>query len=433
MSSIGNTCMNLRLKRPGGTNAWKQALIFNSLLIIIAILASRIVTGAFATDGFGSSPTPEALAETRRAMDATFSDMVPRSASPRSFWSDLVDRELRNHNMAAARGFLLVAPNMLDRNDVRAVKAAASAEPTGTEDQRLVRAALLFLPNDVRVRYERAVRPANIDMPIPADPASSVLPPEDGPADTVDDDADAASSSVSSRPAGTNTSFLLVGDLEDLASNARKWIANDQTDSFELRLTALSMLEGETTPGIQIGKAASIIKAAKRAHRLTPQYTRILEQRIEAILPAVELRPRLEQALRETAPLSVLGPRVQTAFAETVDQEALPRLAVELEQVNRIADATSPAGAIALIEQVRDPGDMRRARLIAEAGGDRAIALVSQAGMKALSAAETGISWSRALVLQIMGLAAAAMAMLWTVISALNQWHASRQRPIALI
>ncbi len=422
--------MALYRKNSGQSPGWKLALIFNSLLIVLAVLAARIIAGAFAMQGFGVSPTPEALAETRREIDVAFKEMVPKGAAPRAFWADLVDRELRAGNMPAARGFLLAAPNMLDRSDVKLIRAAADTEPSGTEDQRLIRAALLILQTSVRVRYERAIRPPEIALPI-----ANTADGED--ADSISDDVagpeTAPDAETPADAAEGGKAFSLLGDLEDLASHSQKWISGATTDSYELRMSGLGAISSEIAHGIDMGEAASILKAARRARRLQSQYSRVLEQRLDAALPESVLRPLIEDALRETAPLSILGPKVQSAFVQAIDPRSLPRLAVEIEQINRIADATDPASTIALIEHVRDPGDMRRARLIAEAGGERAVALVSQLGADALDIADTGITWSRALILQVMGLAATAMILLWTLISALSQAMMGRRRPIALI
>ena len=429
--------MPLELRQSGKQSGWKQALVFNSLLIVIAILAARIIISAFAGQGFGANPTPEALAETRRSIDAAFVDMVPKTADPKEFWSDQVDRELRDRNMAAARGFLLAAPQMLDRDTARSVKAAADTELSGTEEQRLVRAALFFLPNDVRIRYERAIRPPEIDMPLLDTPDTELTEAEPAPEEAEDvlplDEPPTTAPTPSVSTATLSRSFSMLGDLEDLTSTSQKWMNGDLTDSFELRMAGLATVSPESVPGINMGEAASILKAARRARRLTPQYARLLEQRLNTTLPEDDLHTRLEDALSVTAPLSVLGPRVLAAFEQSIDLEDLPPLAVEIEQVNRIAEATDPASAIALIEHVRNPGDMRRARLVAEAGGERAAALVSQIGGDTLDLAESGISWSRALILQVLGLLAAALVLLWTVFTAIIRAFSSRTRPMELI
>jgi hypothetical protein len=103
--------------------------------------------------------------------------------------------------------------------------------------------------------------------------------------------------------------------------------------------------------------------------------------------------------------------RVKAAFVDSIDARGLQRLESDLEQIDRIGTLTSPAAAVTLIEQVRDASDLRRVRLIAEAGGDRAVALVKQSGAGALRIADTGIRWTLEMVLQVMGMTAAALAL----------------------
>ena len=75
------------------------------------------------------------------------------------------------------------------------------------------------------------------------------------------------------------------------------------------------------------------------------------------------------------------------------------------------------AAAITLIEHVKDSSDLRRARLLAEAGGDRSVALVKQDGPGALRIADTGIKWTQQLMLQVMGLTASGLALLYVMIA----------------
>ena len=78
---------------------------------------------------------------------------------------------------------------------------------------------------------------------------------------------------------------------------------------------------------------------------------------------------------------------------------------------------TSTPAAITLIEHLKDEADLRRARLLAEAGGDRSVALVKQNGEDALRIADTGIKWTRDLMFQVMGLTASGLALLYVMIA----------------
>ena len=81
-------------------------------------------------------------------------------------------------------------------------------------------------------------------------------------------------------------------------------------------------------------------------------------------------------------------------------------------------------GTVSVYAQNKDYHDTVKKRLkrlarwlIAEAGGDRSVALVKQMGPHALRIADTGVRWTRELVLQFMGLTAAGLIMFWVTLS----------------
>ena len=71
---------------------------------------------------------------------------------------------------------------------------------------------------------------------------------------------------------------------------------------------------------------------------------------------------------------------------------------------------------------------MRRALLLSEAGGHRSVALARELGPDVLSLAQIGVKWSYGLALQVMGLMALGMALIWTTLSALTQAETIRFR-----
>lgn len=392
--------MAYKRKNSDTSSGWLQALVFNALLVLLPLVAARTTVEAFTPRAVGETATPEAIFETRRNVDTAFAALPPGSAERRSFWADLIDRELRERDMSAARGFLLAAPQMLDPADVRAVKAAADAETSGTEDQRIARAAMLFLPNDVRARYDRALRPPRVDV------ASEEDAPQAEPA------------SVAPARLRVQQRFSVLGDFGDLSDLSRRWIDGDRVDPFVLKLTGLGLIGPDhVDTETDIALAASVLKAAHRAGRLQPGYVRYLDQRIGSVISEDTLGPALNEAVGEFAPRGIAARRTEEAFAASFSPEALPRLEKDLKQINAIAEATSPANAIDLIEYARSSDDILRARLVTEASGDRASALASQIGADVLGLAEAGQAWTRDLVLKVMLLSALAMAGLWTAAS----------------
>ena len=96
------------------SSGWMQAVVFNSLLILMPVIAAQSLAMAFSGEGFSDSPTIEAIDQTRRNMDETFGAIAPRSGGDKyKFWHDIVERELTDMDVSAARGFLLAAPQML--------------------------------------------------------------------------------------------------------------------------------------------------------------------------------------------------------------------------------------------------------------------------------------------------------------------------------
>ena len=131
--------------------------MFNSLLILMPVIAAQILGAAFSGATFSDAPTVEAIDQTRHNMDESFAAMAPRNAGDKyKFWHDIVSRELTARDVTAARGFLLTAPQMLSREEVKELMAAADAEVTGTEDERIALVALRKLPVEVSQRFAEA-------------------------------------------------------------------------------------------------------------------------------------------------------------------------------------------------------------------------------------------------------------------------------------
>ena len=436
---------------PGRGASWPQALIFNALLLIAPILGARIVADAFAEQGFGDAPTAQAISQTRTAIDNAFADMVAVSGDPDAVWAEKVDEQVRAGRMEAARGFLIAGPEMMSRERAISLEAAAQEEPSGSEDERLARAALIFLPDAVRARYERQQRPTlrvarasdiAVESEIAVDPAEAT--PADGTSGAAPASDELADGSVAAskledgrpelelsirRPPERNT-FDLIGDSVDLANRLARWLAGEQTDVNVLRLRGFAQIaadavtrnEGASAPFNQddLALGVSVIAAGKRAGRLHPAFARTINSRLDGALPEAELRAAVEVALAQVATSEVRAERVREAFLSVAQTGGIRRLALELELVSGIAERASPSTAMDLIQFARGRDDLRRLRVITEAGGDRAAALAATMGEDILGLATSGARWSRNLYLQVMALAAVGMALIWSMLSALN-------------
>ena len=129
---------------------WRQSLLFNSLILLIPIFAARIVVAAYTSDIATDPLSLEARTETRQEIDSEFRKLTAPLGEERRHWASRIELTLNERDFSAARGYLLAAPLILYRQDSASVLAAADAEQSGSRDQRLARAALLFLPEDLR-------------------------------------------------------------------------------------------------------------------------------------------------------------------------------------------------------------------------------------------------------------------------------------------
>jgi len=407
--------MARRRKSTDKTSGWMQAVIFNSMLILIPVIAARVLGSAFSGAAFSDSPGIEAIDQTRKNMDDAFASFAPRNPGDRyEFWYDIVDRELTAQDVAAAHGFLLAAPQMLDRKDVKELTVAADAERLNRADDRLTAAALRKLPTTISLKYEEAQVSARV-----VDVQSDAVDTTDASAD----DGSAAESDgqggpdieITSARVADDTRFRLLGTFQDLAENSERWIRGERTDGIALKITAIGLIEAETADGLSDAniRAASILKSALRSGRLTDDFRNYLTGRVNAAIPDHALKPALDTALGGLATTDVRTERVKAAFKDAIDARGLQRLEADLEQIDRIGMLTSPGAAVTLIEQIEDSADLRRVRLIAEAGGDRAVALVKQSGGSALRVADTGVRWTLQMVLQVMGMTAAGLSLVF--------------------
>ncbi len=404
-----------------------MAVIFNSLLILIPVISSQVLDSAYSGAAFSDSPGIEAIDQTRSNIDSAFASLAPRNPQDRlRYWSDIVARELNDNDISAARGFLLAAPQMLDKAEVKELLAAAKEERVQRADDALLAAAVRKLPFDLSEKYRLAQISARIidsssvegavEEPETKEVASEAGPEEElavgGPQVEL----------ASSRPED-DSRFLLLGTFADLADNSKRWLEGDRIDPIALKITAIGLIEAETADGRSQAniRAASILKSAQRSRRTTDDFKRYIAEHVEDALPDAKLRTALEGALSELVTTEIRTERVKAAYLASIEPRGLQRLEADLIQIDRIGTLTSPTAAVTLLEKVQDSADLRRARLIAEAGGDRAVALVKQSGAAALRVADTGIAWTFQMVLQVMGLTAAGLALFFVTWSTLRR------------
>jgi hypothetical protein len=409
--------MAKRRKTTDRRTDWMRAVVFNSLLILMPVVAFQILRSAYAGQTYFEEPTMDAIAQTKRNIDRAFVSLAASGDPDReAFWHERIARELDAGDVAAARGFLIAAPEMLDRSAAKALRAAAAAEPLGSEDARLEAAAARKLPADLAQRYEEARRSElSKDTPAP----TPVPAPGAG---------DGAPLIVSATRPDNDRRFELLGSYPDLVNRTQRWIDGDAIDTTDLKIVGLGLIAADTATQANDARirAASILRSAHRSRRLTQEFRDYITLQLDTALPDDRLRPRAEVALEGLATTDVKVERIKAAFTSAIDAGGLRKLERELAHIDQIGKQTSPSAAIHVLGLVKDGGDLRRARLVADAGGDRMIALIKESGPLVLSHADMSVNWTARVILQIMGLTAAAAVVFWVVV--LSARHNLRAR-----
>jgi len=430
-------------KQPTKQAGWMLAVMFNSLLILLPVIAANTVKQAYAGVGVAEQPTIDAIMQTKVRIDKAFEDISPKEANRKlPFWQDKVQRALEDKDVDALRGYLIAAPSMLGNELGKQVRARAEAESKGTADERLIRAALQKMPESVAraIEYEIGLPQAPITPPVPA-PAPE-LPAAGAEAGTEaapseawrDEDEIGEVLEAGVRPE-LDWRFRLLGNYGDLAAMSQRWIGGDWSDAIVFKLTGIGLVQQGISDGLSDAniRAVSIVKSASRSKRLTPQFTAYLDERTGAAVPRDVLTPALEAALKDLATTDVRGARVRDAFEKSIDPSGLIRLETDLEQIDKIATLTSPTAALTLLSYVEDGTDLRRARMLAEAGGMQAVALVKERGTEALRVADAGVRWDNSMVLEIMSLTAAGMLLFWVTLSTVRIYFPKRKPKAELI
>lgn len=402
--------------------------MFNSLLILLPVIGARAVANAYDQDLVSREGAADAIEHARGKLDEELATIGPRDDDRKlAYWQDRIIAELEARNMSAVRGYLLAAPQMLGRELGEQVRVRAEAEIRGTPDERVIRAALQKLPEPIASRIEATER---------FNPPTSPLPGSNHELDAVD-----APGSEDAAPAGMvdaaaaetpepvvlqanvrgedERRFQILGSYVDLANMSQRWLDGDRSDELVTKLTGIGLVQQDISDGLSDATAlsVSILKSARRSQRLTPRFAAYLDERVDAALPDAALEPAVREAFSALATSEVRAERVRAAYAASIDSAGLAILEADLEQIQRLATQTSPGGALTILGVIEDGADLRRARMLAEASGERLIVLVRERGADALKIADAGITWSYNTVLEIMSLTAAGMLLFWVMLS----------------
>jgi len=404
-------------------STWRQALLFNALALLLPVLAANTIIAAFTTSAITNPNSIEARTETRAEIDKAFEEFRISDTTARQNWASRIDQTVTERAFSAARGYLLAAPQMLNEDDARAVRAAAATEESGTQDQRIVRAALLFLPDNVRANYQRAVSPPPPPPPTPETEGSDTESAADTQLAAATEPVPTIALSDLGAALPTGSRFSILGDTEDLVRRSQSWLGGTGVDDIQLRLRALGLISrtDQSSDSDVFEKGVTVLLTARRASRLDPRFDNYLRSRVEDALPAERLRQQLTLAFEPVLTFDQRSARIIEDYRSAIEPAALQRLRRDMQTIATLADLTSTTGAVTLVEQTSSPEDMRRILLVTKAGGDRAVALTRELGPDTLKLAQIGVKWTTQLVLQIMALAAIGIALIMTMLSTITR------------
>lgn len=380
--------MNRRRKRRLPFAAY-AALIFNASLCAAPFMAAYTLSTAYGDKRPAFQATPEAITATRLAMDARFQEMADRpDKSSRDAWAELVRTSLEDKEMRRVRGLLLGAPAMLAGKDGDALRERIKVADGSGEDA-LIGAAMTYLPEDLQDEYERRTTPLQ-SLFLAAAPASSV--PGATPA------------VATSGPADSGIELNRLGDLLQHTRTAVGWANDDHTDVTAFLTSGIGLMLAD--PEAREGASVAISTYLTRSEGTIP-YKLYLQRRIEEVLPVAEMKRLLAAEFQNEVGYTPRNAEVvERVFRTTIDKEKLEPLLAEFRILREIAQDASAESAVAILSHVKDGSDIRRALLVARAGGDRVAALSFYDGDALLDTARTSITWTNALRMQVAGLAA---------------------------
>ena len=397
-----------------------SAFVFLFLLFLAPIVGARLIADAYGARGADYRVTPLTIAMTADAIDEQLRELLTKTDDRRGQWSTLIREEVEAGRLSSARGLLLAGPVVLEPIDALSLEDFARSS-TFAGDDAIEAAALRYVSEPAREAYERAQRMAQAEWLESLGDEPAV--PESEPVDaTLSEDAPtvAAEETVVYRPSrpetsNANTSLNVLGDSRDLALQASRWTRGERIDIFEFALSGLgiSVLDDRSRSG------ASILRAAYRADRINPDLQSYFRDLVYAATPPQELRRQLENMVSGTLAIASLSDEMESLFISNADPQALRSLQSELWLVNDIAMETSVFNAITFLESARGYADLRRARLVAESGGDKAIALARLDPAGVLHTAQTEIPWTNEMRFMLASLFAMVFVLGWLCVQTL--------------
>jgi|GEM_PF-3164553 len=421
--------------RPERGVGFCSSLISNVSFVFLAISAA-LLTAEFARPNLYSYEiTDENLTGTREAIDAAAAALPPEKTGRRAFWGKQVKSALDQSDLDKAKGYLLLAPQMLSPEDSRHLNAGLNdpriqSSKTRSADDRMIQAAVLLLPADARAAWTKATMQPDAAADFFAKPLENVI-----------NWANNIFKSTQQRIAEAPPPDPFALDEPDtLADTARRVLNREAVDMLRFKLSGFAhYLPGtdilDSGDGGAIRNAASTLLGARAAKHISPLLYDSVTQRLNAALPDEALRRELANAY--AAPNARNDPlafarAVKDAFAKATNKKAAADMAALLKQINAVANSTSQKSAADLLRFVVADTDMARLQLTAQAGGVRVLALSDQMDENVLTLAKGTVKTrsriSAGIAIVILSTIALLSVFLFVMFQALGRFLEKRQR-----
>ena len=315
------------------------ALLFNVCCIVLPITATAAFFVIERDNLYAYELSPSGQRAVSARVERLAAEMIHLDFDRLNQWDDLVAMELMNGDIAAARGYLLSARNMLPAREANLVERRVRSN---SSDADVEAAALELLSPGTRSRYEATVPLLGRRA------ASGALAPH-----------------PQAPPAA-------LGDQRDFEILARAIVSDGQSDPMHFVLTGLGLgLGGDFTPRMQAGAAALI--AAERHEEFSGDLANEFTALTQAAVPNAQFRT-IATAEHEGDAASAYA-NAAAAYRASISPERMEALKTALDEIGMMSEATSVAGAAIILTHARSLRDVPRLRLVAQAAGDRAVAV----------------------------------------------------------
>lgn len=312
-----------------GLDGALSAFVFNICLFVLPLAGATALLVIGRDHLYGYEYSDEAGRAVALRVARLNGELIQVDIDRQNQWDSLVDMELRANDIHAARGFLLSGAGILHPGAAEVLRQADAT------DAELEMAALELLTPSTRVRYEAA---------------GQLLSQQD--ASTVND------------------TVAIVGNEQDFEMLARAMLTEPDADALQFLLTGYGLgLGGDLSPSMSRG-AAVLLDASRRG-----DFPDSLAAEINALLSSSMPIEAFREAARERGGGEAAAYLYSSvAFRNAVVPEQATRVRALLDQLGAISDATSRAGAAAMLTHASSLRDMPRLTLLAQAAGDRAVA-----------------------------------------------------------